>query len=135
MLNVSSQLRYTLFTATADCSQQACSKSRTYTQWRCFTPPRSLPDQEDGYRKFPNVANYLQFLFLLLLLLTFVQHDSKVLLQQAMSNWCDSNKKILFKKLIIAVLLFFLLLAWVVFATYTVHQEKKKCLRDMFLFL
>lgn len=27
-----------------------------------------------------------------------------------------------------------LLLAWVVFATYTVHQEKK-CLRDMFLFL
>lgn len=65
--------------------------THTHTQWRCFTPPRALPDQEKSCRKFPNIAKYLQLPFLLLLL-TFVQHDNKLLLQQAMSIWCDSNK-------------------------------------------
>lgn len=82
-------------------------------------------------RNVAESSSTLQMIFnlLLLQLLTFVQHDRKVLLQQAMSIWCDSNKIYRLKTDHYSLVFFFsssFLLAWVVFATYTVHQEKKK---------
>lgn len=94
--------------------------------------PSALPDQEDSCRKFPNVTNYLQLF--LLLLLTFVQHDSKVLLQQAMNIWCDSNKIYHLKTDHCSFVLFFTFGLGSVCYIYCTSR-KKKCLRDMFLFL